>query len=97
MFSLFARKPPRDPAITARLKGWVSDLMTLDDKATIMVAELRCPDEGCVDLETVITVVMPDRRRFELRFPKPVADIGPDDFALLTDRAQGIRPIVPVT
>lgn len=87
MFNLFASKPPRGPAVTARLKAWVGDLTGLGDGATIMVAELRCHDLGCPDLETVITVVTPDQRRFVLRFPKPVAEIGLDDFSHLMDRA----------
>jgi hypothetical protein len=57
MFGLFKRKPPADPMVTDRLKLWVGALMDLSDTDTIMLAELDCKDPGCLDLETVITVV----------------------------------------
>jgi len=75
MFRLFKRKPPADPLVTDRLKAWVSALMDLSDNDTIMLAELACHDPGCPDLETVITVIRTDRRRFVLRFPGPIADV----------------------
>ncbi|MGL6211493.1 MAG: hypothetical protein ACRC14_16855 [Paracoccaceae bacterium] len=75
MFGLFKRKPPPDPELTGRIKHWVSALMNLSDADTIMVAELACRDPGCVDLETVVTVIRADRRQFVLRFPGPLADV----------------------
>ena len=83
MLSLFKRKPPADPVITDRLKTWVSALMDLSDRDTIMLAELACHDAGCPDLETVITVVRTDRRRFVLRFPGPMAGVTEGDVKLL--------------
>lgn len=91
MLGLFRRKPPRDPAVTARVKTGVAALLGLTEDDTIMLAELRCRDAGCPDLETVVTVACADRRRFELRFPKPLAEIGPDDFATLATRAERLR------
>jgi len=79
MLGLFKRKPPADPAVTERLKAWVAALMDLSDKDTIMLAELACHDPGCPDLETVITVIRTDRRRFVLRFPGPMADVTEAD------------------
>ena len=79
MFSLFKRKLPADPVVTDRLKTWVSALMDLSDRDTTMLAELACHDPGCPDLETVITVVRNDRRRFVLRFPGPMAGVTEGD------------------
>lgn len=79
MLGLFKRKPPPDPVVTDRLKQWVGALMGLTDRDTIMLAELACRDPGCVDLETVITVIKADRRRFLLRFPGPMADVTEAD------------------
>ena len=75
MLGLFKRKPPADPAVTDRLKTWVTALMDLSDRDTIMLAELACHDPGCPDLETVITVVRTDRRRFVLRFTGAMAGV----------------------
>jgi hypothetical protein len=79
MFSLFARKPAVDPTAMGRLKGWITALMGLTDAYTIMVAELRCRDKGCIGIENVVTNIRADRRRFVLRFPAPVAGIIESD------------------
>ena len=79
MLGLFKRKPPADPVVTDRLKLWVSTLMDLSERDTIMLAELDCRDPGCLDLETVITVVYADRRRFALRFPGAMAAVTEAD------------------
>jgi hypothetical protein len=83
MLGLFKRKPPADPVVTDRLKLWVSTLMDLSERDTIMLAELACRDPGCLDLETVITVITTDRRRFELRFPGPMAGVTEADVQVL--------------
>jgi hypothetical protein len=87
MLGLFKRKPPADPVVTDRLKLWVSTLMDLSERDTIMLAELTCRDPGCLDLETVITVIKADRRRFELRFPGPMASVTEVD-------VQSLAPLV---
>jgi hypothetical protein len=75
MLGLFNRRPRPDPEATARLKGWVGDLMALSDRDHVAVAELACHEPGCPDLETVVTVTLKDRRRFVLRFPSAVAEV----------------------
>jgi hypothetical protein len=89
MFGLFKRKPPADPVVTDRLKLWVGALMDLSDRDTIMLAELDCKDPGCLDLETVITVVRADRRKFVLRFPGPMAGVTKADVDLLESQLRG--------
>jgi len=84
MLGLFKRKPPADPVVTERVKAWVAALMGLSDNDTIMLAELACRDPGCPDIETVITVILNDRRRFELRFPGPMADVTEADVRSLS-------------
>ena len=75
MLGLFSRRPRPNPAATARLKGWVGDLMALTDGDHVAVAELACHEPGCPDLETVVTVTLKDRRQFVLRFPAPVVEV----------------------
>lgn len=79
MFGMFKRKSPADPVVTDRLKRWVGTLMDLSDRDTIMLAELDCKDPGCLELETVITVVRADRRKFVLRFPGPMIGVTEKD------------------
>ena len=91
MFGLFKRKPPADPVVTDRLKAWVAALMDLSDKDTIMLAELACHDPGCPDLETVITVIRTDRRRFVLRFPGPIAGVTEADVESLSVQLPSVQ------
>ena len=88
MLGLFKRKPPADPVVTDRLKLWVGALMGLSDRATIMLAELDCKDPGRLDLETVITVVRADRRKFVLRSPGPMMGVTEKDVQSLETHLQ---------
>ncbi len=88
MLGLFKRKPVADPVVTERLKGWVAALMGLTERDTIMLAELACRDPGCLDQETVITVVRADRRKFVLRFPGPMAGVTEADVQSLSKDIQ---------
>jgi len=83
MLSLFNRRPRPDAEAVARLKGWITGLMSLGEKDHIAIAELACHEPGCPDLETVVTVTLADRRRFVLRFPSAVAAVTKADVALL--------------
>jgi hypothetical protein len=90
MLGLFSRRPRPDAEAVARLKGWVTNLMTLGEKDHIAVAELACHEPGCPDLETVVTVTLADRRRFVLRFPSSVAEVT-------EAQVQSLQPKLPGT
>ncbi|MFY8145048.1 MAG: hypothetical protein ACOVME_00485 [Rhodobacter sp.] len=79
MLGLFNRRPRPDAEAMARLKGWITDLMSLGDKDHIAIAELACHEPGCPDVETVVTVTLADRRRFVLRFPSVVGEVTEAD------------------
>jgi hypothetical protein len=89
MLGLFNRRPRPDAEAVARLKAWISDLMSLGDRDHIAIAELACHEPGCPDLETVVTVTLADRRRFVLRFPSPVAAVTKADVQLLQPQMPG--------
>ncbi len=59
--ALLARfKPNRpDPDSVARVKGWVRDVLSLPDEASVTVNEIACTDPACPGLETVILVMRP--------------------------------------
>jgi len=88
MLGLFNRRPRPDAEAVTRLKGWITDLMSLGDKDHIAIAELACHEPGCPDLETVVTVTLADRRRFVLRFPSSVAEVT-------ETQVQSLRSSVP--
>ena len=89
MLGLFSRRPRPDKQAVARLKGWITDLMSLSDRDHIAIAELACHEPGCPDLETVVTVTLADRRRFVLRFPSAVAEVTESDLQLLQPKLSG--------
>jgi hypothetical protein len=45
----------------------------------VSISEVRCPDPGCPDVETVMAVFLEDGRVRRFRVPKPLAEVGPDD------------------
>lgn len=87
MLGLFSRRPRPDAEAVARLKGWVTPMMGLDERDHMSVAELACHEPGCPDRESVVTVDLADRRRFVLRFPGAVG--GVTEAQVLSLRAQG--------
>lgn len=80
MMSLFGRTPTRDPAATARLKAWAREIFGADDKAVVAVAELRCAEADCPDVETVVAVLSRGGSR-KIKVPKPLGDVTRDDLA----------------
>lgn len=46
----------------ARVKGWLSARLDLPADAIVLVTELRCREEGCPPLETVLAVLAPSGR-----------------------------------
>jgi len=52
-----------DPAHTAAIKQWTREILRLDDKAVVTVAEWACADPGCPILATVVAVFEDGRTR----------------------------------
>ena len=66
----------------ANLKRWTHELLRLDDDATLTINEVRCPEPGCPDLETVIGISCAPGRWRRLRVPRPVADVTREDLRI---------------
>jgi len=86
MLGLFKRRPRPDPQAVTQVKAWIAELMSLDEKDHVAIAELACHEPGCPDLETVVTVTLADRRRYVLRFPSAVAEVTEGDVRVLHPR-----------
>jgi hypothetical protein len=84
MLGLFNRRPRPDAQAVAKLKGWIADLLALDDRDHVAIAELACDEPGCPDLETIVTVTFAEGRRFVLRFPSAVGAVTEADVTLLS-------------
>lgn len=82
------RRRARDADAAARLKALVREVLNLGEEEPVILAELRCHDPGCPEVETAISVTLANGRRVTLRPPRALADVGRDDLevqlALLT-------------
>ena len=63
------------------IKEWSRECLALEDGATVMVSELRCTEDGCPPLETVIAVFAPDGGRLQLTVHKPLDGVTRGDVA----------------
>ena len=81
--NLISRHPsPSRRANHANLKRWTHELLRLDDVAALTINEVRCPEPGCPDLETVIGISCAPGRWRRLRVPRPVADVTREDLRI---------------
>lgn len=67
-----------------RIKNLVRMRFGLDDAATLMVSELRCHEDGCPDVETVIAVMGDARTGLTWKIAKPMAQVDAGDIAALS-------------
>ena len=74
----FDRNRP-DAAQTGRVKALFATRFDLASTTTVTLAELRCREQGCAPIETVITVRAPDGSVWDRRIPKPIAEIAAAD------------------
>jgi hypothetical protein len=86
MLNLFGQQPKPDLEVIARIKGWVRELFGLPDDATVMVSELRCQEEDCPDVETVIAVLGEPSQARKHKVFKPMAEVTRDDVRSLAAR-----------
>ncbi len=66
-----------------RIKDLVRGRMGLGDEATLMVSELRCHEDGCPDVETVIAVMIAAKDSRTWKIAKPMARVDAADIAAL--------------
>ena len=57
MLNLIGGGTRPDPDDSKRVKEWVRELMCLPDDTVVTVMELKCQEEDCPDVETVIGVL----------------------------------------
>jgi hypothetical protein len=66
-------------AAIAAVKNAVSLQVGLGEDDYVMVTELRCAEEGCPPLETVIAVLRKDQQKRTYKIHKPISDITSAD------------------
>ena len=86
MINLFSQGPKSDPEVTSRIKKWVREVMGLPDDVVVMVSELRCAEDDCPDVETVIAVMGEPGQARKHKLLKPASEVTRDDVLSLAAR-----------
>lgn len=73
---------PKPTGDTQRIKALVRDHLGLDAETTVMVSELRCHEDGCPDVETVVAVLSGGETT-SWKITKPMAEVGSGDIEAL--------------
>lgn len=63
----------------ARIKDLVRVRFGLDDDTTLMVSEVRCHEDGCPDVETVVAVMRNRQDPLSWKIAKPMLDVSAGD------------------
>ena len=61
---------------TKRIKDMVRKAWSVPENVIIMVSELRCHEEGCPDVETVIAVMSDGAEPEKVKIYKPMAELN---------------------
>jgi hypothetical protein len=71
-------KPPA-PDSSRRVKDWVKEIRALPEEAVVMVSELRCHEDDCPDVETVIAIMGAGGSQKKVKFAKPIDNVTRKD------------------
>ena len=86
MINMFSQGSQSDPEVTSRIKEWVREVMGLSDDVVVMVSELRCAEDDCPDVETVIAVLGEPGKARKHKLLKPASEVTRDDVISLAAR-----------
>ena len=70
------KKDTARPASTKRVKDIVRKAWSIPESVIIMVSELRCHEEGCPDVETVIALMHEGAEPEKVKIYKPMAELN---------------------
>ncbi|MDX2033781.1 MAG: hypothetical protein SF339_24105 [Blastocatellia bacterium] len=84
-FGLLGQRTRNDPQVIGRVRGWVTARFGLAEEVSVMVTELRCAEEGCPPIETVIAILDTPGQPRQYKVYKPMAEITADDIAAVAD------------
>ncbi len=75
----FRKKPPRDEAALARIRGWVAMALDTPEGLDLTISEVECADPACPGLETFILVLRQGEATIAVKVKKPIAEIAEAD------------------
>jgi hypothetical protein len=77
---------PRDPeniSIKGKITEWIKALVKPVDGSEVLISEVNCVDPGCPDMETLITIKIPDDTKKVYRIRKPLVYVRKWDIEAL--------------
>lgn len=86
MINPFGSAPKTDPAHASQIKEWIRQSFGLSDDVTVMVSELRCQEDDCPEVETVIAVLLGNGQDRKHKLMKPIVDVTREDILSLAAR-----------
>lgn len=75
MINPFGQKPQVNPSKVSQIKTWVRETFSLSDEQSVMVTEMRCIEEDCPPLETVIAILSPNQPAKQKKIFKAISDV----------------------
>lgn len=84
MLNLFGKNQNKDVDSILKIKNWVRKTFELTEYETVLVTELKCHEEGCPPIETVIVVLREETGREQYKFHKRMGEIIFEDIAKLS-------------
>jgi len=92
VINLLSPKARLDPEAVERVKAWVPEALQLPEEAVVTVMELRCAEDDCPDVETVIAVFGEPGASRKHKLLKPLSEVTKSDVMNLTVPKQELRP-----
>ena len=85
---LFQKKNPEKGLRAQEIKVRVTQLLSLDDDATVMVTELNCQDEDCPEIETIIAVFRSGQAKLQTTLHSSIEEITDSEIERFCRNAQ---------
>ncbi|VTS05549.1 hypothetical protein [Tuwongella immobilis] len=80
--NLFSQNRSRkDPERVLQIKEWTRELLGLEESTVILVSELRCQEDDCPDVETVIAVMLAAGNQRVIKVFQPMDEVTREQIA----------------
>ena len=84
MLNLFVKNQKKEVDSIIKIKNWVRETFKLTEYETVLITELKCYEEGCPPVETVIVVLRGGTGKEQYKFHKRMDEISFEDIKNIT-------------
>ena len=88
MVDLFSTKRPPNTEAVGQIKQWVYELFQVSTDTAVTVMELRCQEDDCPDVETVIGILAGPGLSRKHTLNMPMNEVTRDDVRNLAARGR---------